>query len=84
MKEYFEDDRAHYKEFDILSEEEKKKMFAIYGQKEKEFLERIKDMTKEEKNIECEKFDLELERIFEEFKKKSIKKQDKKQKLAIG
>lgn len=84
MKEYFEDDRAHYKEFDILSEEEKKKMFAIYGQKEKEYLERIKGMTKEEKNIECEKFDLELEQIFEEFKKKSIKTQDKRQKLAIG
>ena len=72
---YVQDDRVDVSKFDILSASEKKELFDIFDQKEKEYLGRRKDMTKEEQIEAAEKFDAELDQIFEQFKDRALKRQ---------
>lgn len=74
---YVQNDRVDVSKFDIFSDSERKELFAIFDQKERDYLERRKDMTKEEEIKAVEKLDTELEQIFEQFKDKATKRQQK-------
>lgn len=74
-EEYIIDDRIDLTMFDIFSESEKKELFEIVEQKEKEYGERRKNMTKEERFEASEKHNMEIEQIFEEFKERALKRQ---------
>lgn len=74
---YVQNDRVDISKFDIFSETERTELFAIFDQKEKDYLEVRKNMTKEEEIKAVEKLDVELEQIFEQFKDKAMKRQQK-------
>lgn len=74
-KEFITDDRIDLSIFDIFSETEKKELFEIFEQKEKEYAERRKDMTKEERTEASKKHNMEIDRIFEQFKDRALKRQ---------
>lgn len=74
-EEFIIDDRLDLSVFDIFSESEKKELFEIVEQKEKEYGERRKNMTKEERAEASEKHNIEIEQIFEQFKDRAMKRQ---------
>ncbi len=74
-EEYIIDDRIDLSMFDIFSETEKKELFEIVEQKEKEYGERRKNMTKEECAEASEKHNMEIDQIFEQFKDRALKRQ---------
>lgn len=74
---YVQNDRVDISKFDIFSETERTELFAIFDQKEKDYLELRKNMTKEEEIKAVEELDVELEQIFEQFKDKAMRRQQK-------
>lgn len=78
IKEYEEfiiDDRIDTSMFDIFTEEEEDELFRIFEQKENEYGERKKGMTKEEQLKASEEHNAEIERIFEQFRERALKRQ---------
>ena len=74
-EEFIIDDRLDLSVFDIFSESEKKELFEIFEQKEKEYSERRKNMTKEERDEASRTYNIEVDRIFEQFKDRALKRQ---------
>ena len=73
-EEFIIDDRIDMSMFDIFSEEEEE-LFRIVEQKENEYGERKKNMTKEEQLKASEEHNAEIDRIFEQFRERALKRQ---------